>query len=282
MRVSLRLGMSTKSRVPIHSLPLPKHGLTDFLTPDPLIKSPDQFLRVIQSTPSIQRRSRPLAPDAHFSFVSPLPIQFPYRIDPPAEEPEDRAAYIEHWLGELEPKEEDQLPPGTTYRKFSSPNRNQDRVLIGLSETGLQDCLPNLDVGDAFSTLGSPSLSSAGGETAECTQKGAAARRDLIDVLSGHSMLVAPTFAPWSLRYSGHQFGVWAGQLGDGRAISVRMYPMLSVARDRLIYSSGHPSPVRPRIHLRTAAQRRWPYTLLSIRRRFSCRPLIDPRILSS
>ena len=28
-------------------------------------------------------------------------------------------------------------------------------------------------------------------------------------------------YAPWSLRYSGHQFGVWAGQLGDGRAISI-------------------------------------------------------------
>ncbi|KAF9506441.1 hypothetical protein BS47DRAFT_1305262, partial [Hydnum rufescens UP504] len=27
-------------------------------------------------------------------------------------------------------------------------------------------------------------------------------------------------YAPWSLRYSGHHFGTWAGQLGDGRAIS--------------------------------------------------------------
>jgi hypothetical protein len=32
------------------------------------------------------------------------------------------------------------------------------------------------------------------------------------------------SFAPWSLRYSGHQFGQWAGQLGDGRAISIRVY----------------------------------------------------------
>jgi uncharacterized protein YdiU (UPF0061 family) len=30
------------------------------------------------------------------------------------------------------------------------------------------------------------------------------------------------SFAPWSLRYSGHQFGAWARQLGDGRAISIR------------------------------------------------------------
>ncbi|OBZ72114.1 hypothetical protein A0H81_07825 [Grifola frondosa] len=32
-------------------------------------------------------------------------------------------------------------------------------------------------------------------------------------------------WAPWSLRYSGHQFGVWAGQLGDGRAISILATP---------------------------------------------------------
>ncbi|EEB86647.1 hypothetical protein MPER_16324, partial [Moniliophthora perniciosa FA553] len=32
-------------------------------------------------------------------------------------------------------------------------------------------------------------------------------------------------FAPWSLRYSGHQFGSWAGQLGDGRAITVLVSP---------------------------------------------------------
>jgi uncharacterized protein YdiU (UPF0061 family) len=48
-----------------------------------------------------------------------------------------------------------------------------------------------------------------------------AARQDLIEVLSGHAMLMSEDFAPWSMRYSGHQFGNWAGQLGDGRAISV-------------------------------------------------------------
>ena len=29
------------------------------------------------------------------------------------------------------------------------------------------------------------------------------------------------SYGPWSSRYCGHQFGVWAGQLGDGRAISI-------------------------------------------------------------
>jgi uncharacterized protein YdiU (UPF0061 family) len=36
-------------------------------------------------------------------------------------------------------------------------------------------------------------------------------------------------FAPWSLRYSGHQFGAWAGQLGDGRAISIREFSVRAI-----------------------------------------------------
>jgi uncharacterized protein YdiU (UPF0061 family) len=39
------------------------------------------------------------------------------------------------------------------------------------------------------------------------------------------------SFAPWSLRYSGHQFGAWAGQLGDGRATSIRTCLSLSSFR---------------------------------------------------
>lgn len=29
-------------------------------------------------------------------------------------------------------------------------------------------------------------------------------------------------YVPWSLCYAGHQFGVWAGQLGDGRAVTLK------------------------------------------------------------
>ncbi len=38
-----------------------------------------------------------------------------------------------------------------------------------------------------------------------------------VDIFSGNADL--PTSRPLSAVYSGHQFGVWAGQLGDGRAI---------------------------------------------------------------
>lgn len=40
---------------------------------------------------------------------------------------------------------------------------------------------------------------------------------EALDVLTGNALL--PGMAPLASVYSGHQFGVWAGQLGDGRAI---------------------------------------------------------------
>jgi uncharacterized protein YdiU (UPF0061 family) len=43
------------------------------------------------------------------------------------------------------------------------------------------------------------------------------ARPEIVDVFSGNRTL--PGSEPLSAVYSGHQFGVWAGQLGDGRAI---------------------------------------------------------------
>ena len=41
----------------------------------------------------------------------------------------------------------------------------------------------------------------------------------LVDVLAGNRIL--PGMAPYAACYGGHQFGTWAGQLGDGRAITL-------------------------------------------------------------
>ncbi|HVO49037.1 MAG TPA: YdiU family protein [Steroidobacteraceae bacterium] len=41
----------------------------------------------------------------------------------------------------------------------------------------------------------------------------------VVDILGGN--LIVPTMQPYAARYGGHQFGVWAGQLGDGRAITL-------------------------------------------------------------
>jgi uncharacterized protein YdiU (UPF0061 family) len=43
--------------------------------------------------------------------------------------------------------------------------------------------------------------------------------RELVDVFAGNRVL--PGMAPYSACYGGHQFGTWAGQLGDGRAITL-------------------------------------------------------------
>src|SRR5262245_22315175 len=40
-----------------------------------------------------------------------------------------------------------------------------------------------------------------------------------VEVLAGNRVL--PGTQPYAARYGGHQFGVWAGQLGDGRAITL-------------------------------------------------------------
>ncbi|PJJ61036.1 protein adenylyltransferase SelO [Hymenobacter chitinivorans] len=46
-----------------------------------------------------------------------------------------------------------------------------------------------------------------------------AERGPAVDALAGN--LVTDTMKPFAARYGGHQFGSWAGQLGDGRAISL-------------------------------------------------------------
>src|SRR5580704_18375349 len=42
---------------------------------------------------------------------------------------------------------------------------------------------------------------------------------DFVPVFSGHKPL--GDFQPLAMVYSGHQFGAWAGQLGDGRALLI-------------------------------------------------------------
>jgi uncharacterized protein YdiU (UPF0061 family) len=48
---------------------------------------------------------------------------------------------------------------------------------------------------------------------------GEPASNGFAQVFGGNALL--PGMQPWAANYGGHQFGVWAGQLGDGRAISL-------------------------------------------------------------
>ncbi|KAF7312157.1 hypothetical protein MIND_00228300 [Mycena indigotica] len=203
--------MTIISRLPLPSQPLLIHRLT----PDPRTPSTKAFLQLLRTTPSIQRRARLLASAAHFSFVTPFPVEFPYQIEPLPDT--DTASHIEEWLTTREALSCVEQTPLSKYTR-ENPART---VLLGIAETTLRDCLPHLDVGDAFAVIGSPSLV----PKAELDDTAAVntARDDLVDVLSGQAVLMSEdlNFAPWSMRYSGHQFGTFAGQLGDGRATTV-------------------------------------------------------------
>ncbi|CAL1716563.1 unnamed protein product [Somion occarium] len=233
--------MSTAVKVPISALPLPPstHILPQNLTPDPHTPSPTAFRSIQKERPSIQRRARLLASPAHYSHVSPCPIAFPFKIVPEeGETVEDQSALVERWLSQREALHERPNAPSpvqSVLKKYypEEGKRDQHLELIGLSETGLRDCVPHLNVGNAFDSLGGPTLASAfeDEDRRPASVEDIAVRQELIEVLSGHATLINVdegsdiSWAPWSLRYSGHQFGVWAGQLGDGRAISILATP---------------------------------------------------------
>ncbi|SPO20017.1 uncharacterized protein UTRI_00409_B [Ustilago trichophora] len=324
-------------RFDILNLPLvpPSERLTLNLLPDPVTPEARSIVSVPGSSPSLVRRSRPVGQGSHFSYLSTLPLSFPYDF-PPEQEGEQslgerhqkeleqnddsdaelteeqkkqkieqahkkRMQEVEHMLQryEVQPSEvggvasgaEDSLakngltghvPPRRRHQHFPSAR------LLGVSPAAIRDCLPHLDVGDAFQWIQSnnkkagPSSYSSGpiadAGSADGGSLEAAARKTLSDVVSGRMIgariggsahkleedenagygtkymrlrekiikgeqqeespedrtlrrlgeleqkrASADTadYAPWSLCYAGHQFGVWAGQLGDGRAFTL-------------------------------------------------------------
>lgn len=217
------------SKIPLSSFSIPPTAqlLNHNLTADPKSSTPAAFRKVLAESPSIQRRARLVDNRTHFSYVSPFPLSFPYDIEPDESDTvTDKAAFIERWLSRREAIQEYQSQSNTVLKKYFPQERDQTRMLIGLSETGIRDCLPQLDVGDAFALLGKPALTvSISTEDknlqSTSTESDISARNDLVDILGGHAVLMSDDFAPWSLRYSGHQFGTWAGQLGDGRAVTI-------------------------------------------------------------
>jgi hypothetical protein len=101
-------------------------------------------------------------------------------------------------------------------RKTSKQRLKLEAHLLGVPSGVLATELPHLDAGDAVA------LSSGAGERSNSQDSSAsAAREELVNVLSGRHVITHEGYGPWSTRYYGHQFGVWAGQLGDGRAISI-------------------------------------------------------------
>ncbi|KAL7422041.1 hypothetical protein Q5752_003814 [Cryptotrichosporon argae] len=95
---------------------------------------------------------------------------------------------------------------GALDARTSAHRSKQAATLLGVSSAAAAACLPHLDLGDAASPD---------------ADKADDARDSLTDVLGGRHVLASDSYGPWSTRYCGHQFGIWAGQLGDGRAISL-------------------------------------------------------------
>lgn len=324
--------MSVK-KFDILNLPLvpASERLTVNLLPDPVTPAPRSIVSVPDSQPSLVRRSRPVGQGSHFSYLSTLPLSFPYDF-PPEEggeqslgdkhqkemEQDDaddahlteeqkkqkverahkkRMQEVEHMLQryEVQPPEVggasgSEATTGLT--GFVPPRRRHQHFpsarLLGVSPAALRDCLPHLDVGDAFEWIQSnnkkagPSSYSSGpiadASSSDASSPQAAARKTLSDFVSGRLIgarigskpeelekddragygtkymryrekvikgeqaeepaaerilrrlgeleekRASPDttdYAPWSLCYAGHQFGVWAGQLGDGRAFTL-------------------------------------------------------------
>jgi hypothetical protein len=300
--------------------------LTQQLLPDALTPTPSALLSVPESSPSLLRRSRHVGEGSHFSYVTPLPLSFPYNLaageeanaeKTDEEEEQERKRFeamndeekqefkmekakegmerIEKLLRpyELDPQSiasggdgverlTGYLPSARSKQHFPSAR------ILGISQACVQDCLPHLDIGDTVQWVSSKS----GKDDPDCYSSGpmakvpakedteAYARHQLSDYLSGrlvgaqlpdlkghevdqgaelgvaeakHQQVVREEednggvesttqrwnrrsqllqkrqegkkewtgYAPWSNAYSGHQFGVWAGQLGDGRAVTL-------------------------------------------------------------
>lgn len=95
--------------------------------------------------------------------------------------------------------------------KSSKRREKLEPIILGISPSALKESLPHLHVGDLLE------ICKAGKQPTS----GNSAREIFIDILSGRKVLASDNYGPWATRYSGHQFGQWAGQLGDGRVVSV-------------------------------------------------------------
>ncbi|MCO5565448.1 hypothetical protein L7F22_019121 [Adiantum nelumboides] len=332
MTSSIANGEGSGGKRTILNLPLvgKENRFTERLLPDPLTPTPSALVAVKGSAPSLLRRSRQVGEGAHFSYTTPLALEFPYSLEgnvedvegdtvnEKEEDPEEERKRVEAMSAEeresfamerakkqmekverlMRPYEitpemvessevvkvdhlQGYLPKGRTSQNYPSAR------ILGHSKECLQDCIPDLDVGDLDVWLkehakkDGPDVYTSGpmAKIPSKDDKAGLARYELSDFLSGrllgvqlpklndadiehgaergvaeaqHQRVVRNRegssetseqrwkrassslskrqkgdpkeysgYGPWSNAYSGHQFGQWAGQLGDGRAITL-------------------------------------------------------------
>jgi len=173
-----------------------------------------------------------------------VPIQFPYDLDEGAEPTGPRkASDIERQLRkyEIDPSKpvydaalssSSSTPDSSSATAFTCEKRESSAFpqakLLSISHKLIKEWMPNLEIGDENGS--------------EQEKK---VRQQLVDVLAGRTVLARKGdgekdlgFAPWSQAYAGHQFGNFAGQLGDGRAISIRTSSHTLVMRSETLMES--------------------------------------------
>jgi hypothetical protein len=227
------------AKVPIHQLPLPSRTLQSTL----------QKLELDES-PVSQRRSTTFNPATRgiWARVYPLWTTWPLRItkeevlEMGVDVDKGEQVSIDDVLRRWDVKEGTTVEDGSSGLGVGSPEQRLklEPKLLGIAPATLRDSLPHLDAGDSDGLCnGSPSDTSA-----EANE----ARDSLVDILSGRRVLQSAgddgkTYGPWSTRYCGHQFGSWAGQLGDGRAISLLETESAEGGRQEIQLKGGGRTP---------------------------------------
>ncbi|KLT45391.1 UPF0061-domain-containing protein [Cutaneotrichosporon oleaginosum] len=196
----------TQTLLPIHRLPLPSKTLQKALT-----------RLEVDGEPSAQRRSTsfPASTPGVWAPVQPLWTEWPLRVTKAealelgADVDKGDGVDVEDVLRRWDPVDKEEKGDNGLALGSSVHRLKLEPILLGVSEFARAEVLPHLDVGDAADL--------EAGTEADASP----ARAALVDVLSGRKILSSAEYGPWATRYCGHQFGQWAGQLGDGRAVSL-------------------------------------------------------------
>ena len=128
------------------------------------------------------------------------------------ESAEFRNTFVDELRGEIAPDKQPRQVPGCCYSQVE-PTAVRDPHLLAWSHDFA-----------AFLGLETPD------------ERGLA-----VDVLAGNR--VTASMKPFAARYGGHQFGNWAGQLGDGRAISLGEIEARDGSRWELQWKGAGPTP---------------------------------------
>ncbi|KAK4046474.1 hypothetical protein OIO90_006558 [Microbotryomycetes sp. JL221] len=241
-------GSHVVDRGQLHELPVSPHAPIYHLPPDPLFPQPSSILALSSYKlppdfgkdgpvalkegdavpPSMLRRSRAVRQGGCFTYVTPLPLAFPYNTKELNDhEPGSENDTVEDVLAKFEPSTDHVIAhdkrsqPALYEAKLRQTSTWPKARLLALSQRCHQEWLPQLEVGEPDS----------------------AERQTLVDALGGKAIILklgeeAGPFSPWALCYGGHQFGTWANQLGDGRAISIMSTP----AKESVQQQTGFPA----------------------------------------